>query len=200
MNPVFSIAQKYWQLPSREKVGVVCVLMLALIKFVVVPLWQNHSETLAAIESLQILVDKKQSLLDRRQELDAELDRNTAAARQAENMFFVSSGDAQSIQLKLQQVLEDMMDALSIEKRSITWLSAFEGALAQAPVRIKCKAQGTAILKLVEKIENNRYFIGISRLKIIRNLKNEEISAEFDVSAYGLLEKNIPDYSSEAKE
>ena len=173
----------------RVKAGLVAALFLILTKFVLAPLYEWQDETIQRIKVLQRAVVQKKALIGNEKKIDTLLERAESSFEETAKLFITDFSDAQSLQLMLQKEMERLSESSGAKINRTNWLYPSEGDIVQAPIKISCEATPEQVIKFLSAIESGKHFFSVDRLKIVSRGKSPTISAEIDVSAYGLKKK-----------
>lgn len=174
----------------RLKAGLIIVLLLALVKFGLVPFYEWHDMTMQKIKVLQKNVGRKKALIGKEKEVNDLFIKAETSFKQAASFYVRGFSAAQSLQLALQKQVEALSSTFNIAIKSTDWLSPSEGEIVQAPIEVDCEAPPNQLVKFIAAIETGKLFISIDRLIINagRNPGKSLVKATLDISAYGIRE------------
>jgi len=171
---------------TRMKAGLGVALILALLKFGLIPLYGWQSRTCRNIEVLKKRVSQKEALRGSEKRLNALLLKAEKAYRESARFYYRDFPNVQSLQLKLQKETERLLSSLKIKTESSDWLYPSEGAIAQAPIKIMFEASPEQIMRFLSAIEGGGHFLSVDRLEITSQQGRAALVARFDISAYGV--------------
>jgi Tfp pilus assembly protein PilO len=169
----------------RLKAALAAVLVVCVIRFGLVPLFDWHDSAMAKIKVLQGAVARKKALLANEGRLNELLEQARASFNETAQWLYLDVPDAQALQLRLQQELETLALAAGIRIGTTTWLSPSPGDIVQAPVKVRCEGAPDQLMRFIQRIETGERFLTIDRLVITAQGRTSTVTAELDVSAYG---------------
>jgi Tfp pilus assembly protein PilO len=176
---------KLGKISWRLKAALTAVLVVCLIRFGLVPLFDWHDSAMARIKVLQGAVARKKALLANEGRLNQLLEQAKSSFNETARWLHLDLPDAQSLQLRLQQELETLASAIGIQIATTTWLSPSAGDIVQAPVKVRCEGTPDQIMRFIQGIETGVRFLTIDRVVLTAQGRTSTLTAEFDVSAYG---------------
>ena len=170
----------------RIKAGLALVICFVLAKLVLAPLYEWQDKTIQRIKVFQRSVAQKKALIGNETRLNAVLQKAESSFKETAKFYYRDFSDTQSLQLMLQKEMERLSASCGVKIKSSDWLYPSEGYIVQAPIKIRCEAAPQQIIKFIHAIENGRHFFSVDRLKMTSRSKSSTLSAELDVSAYGV--------------
>jgi len=169
----------------RLKISLIVVLVLALIRFVFVPLSEWQDRTIERIQLLQTSVGQKRSLIGQEKAIGSLFEQATTNFGEVSQLFVKNFSDPQSLQLFLQKEMERLSTTNGVKINRTNWLPASAGEIVQAPIKLTCEATPENLMKFLAAIETAKYFFSVDILKITSSESSATLSVEVDVSAYG---------------
>ena len=170
----------------RVKAGLAFALLLILIRFGLLPVYERQNETVDRIKVLQQAVAKKRALVGNETKIDTVLQEMESSLEDILKYYYQSFSDTQALQLTLQKEIEALASSQDVKITRTDWLHPSEGQVVQVPIKIACEAEPQKIMEFLSAIENADRFFSVDRLKIISRGRSSTIKAEIDVSGYGV--------------
>ncbi len=171
---------------TRMKAGLGVALILALLKFGLIPVYEWQNQTCRNIEVLRKKVLQKEALKGNEKRLNALLLKADKAYGETARFYYQDFPNVQSLQLKLQKETERLLSSLDIKTETSDWLYPSKGAIVQAPIKIMFKASPEQIMRFLSAIEGSGHFLSVDQLKITSQQGRATLIARFDISAYGV--------------
>ena len=170
-----------------KQLGFLLVLILAGIRFVFVPLWDQHSDAVSENQVLARKINKAHALWENRGELESRLSVLKQRLADVSAMFPpVSPEDAKNFQLKQQQVIEKIVKGTGIRIKTLSWLPITSPFLHLIPVKMVGEGSPKDFYEVVRQLEARPEFVEIASLSI-RKFGNKNIATgDFEISFYAL--------------
>ena len=170
----------------RLKAGIILALILIVVRFALLPLYEWQDGVLDIIHVQQKSLSQKNALIGNEIEIDALLKKSKTALENVMNRYYQDFSDPQSLQLTLQKEMERLSAASDVKINSKDWLYLSEGEIIQAPIKIRCEGNPASVFSFISAIENAEYFFTVDRLTMNSRGTSSMIQAEMDISAYGV--------------
>ena len=177
-------------LPTRVKAGIVIAICLITVRFVLFPIYDRQQALVEKVKILGRSVEKKKVLFGNEKKINALLKEAQSSFKKAMKFYYTDFSDPQALQLILQKKIEAISAACGVKIKSTDWLYPSKGYIIQAPIRIRCEAPPVQLIDFIKAIEGSDRFFSIDRLKILGNKKRVSLNAEFEISAYGVKNKD----------
>jgi len=176
---------KLGKISWRLKAGLAAVLVVCVVRFGLVPLFQWRDAAMDRIKVLQGAVGRKKALIANEGRLKELLQQAESSFNEAAQWLHVDFPDPQSLQLRLQQEIETLASTIGINIATTTWLHPSAGDIVQAPVKVRCEGTPEQLMQFIQGIETGERFLTIDRLVLSAPGRTATVTAELDVSAYG---------------
>ena len=173
-------------LPARLKTGIAIAICLITVRFVLFPVYDRQQALREKVKILGRSVEKKKILIGNEKKIDALLKEAQSSFQKALKFYYTDFSDPQALQLVLQKKIEAISAACGVKIKSTDWLYPSQGYIIQAPIRVMCEARPVQLIDFIKAIEGSDRFFSIDRLKILGNKKSPSLNAEFEISAYGV--------------
>jgi Tfp pilus assembly protein PilO len=177
------------KLSWRIKAGMIVILSLFLMRFGLVPLYEWQGEIKQRIMVFKRAVAQKKAMIGSERRMDSLLQRAESRQKAVAQFFYQGYAESQTIQLAMQKEIERSAASIGVKINSTDWLPISEGDIVQVPIKIKCVATPDQILKFLQNMESGKRFFSVDRLSLSRRRRSAVLSAELDVSAYGVKEQ-----------
>ena len=175
-----------WQL----KTGLIVAACLILIKFGLIPLYDWRSQIMLDISRFREAIAVKKTLVGKRDRLQGTLQEAKTAHETVTKFYHKGFSDPESLQLALQKEIEAISSTAGLSIRSKEWLPSSSGELVQVPIRLMCQAPIDDIIRFIAAVETYERFLTIDRLRIFCRPNKDTVSAEFNISAYGIRDRS----------
>lgn len=177
-------------MPWRVKAGIIAIICIALVRFILLPLYEWQNVAKQRIMVFKRAVAQKKAMIGSESRLDSMLQRAEALQKAAAQFFYQDFAESQSLQLTMQKEIERSAATIGIKINSTDWLPISEGSIVQIPIKIRCEATPDQILKFLQDMESGKRFFSVDRFRLSRRSPSDSLlTAELDVSAYGVREQ-----------
>ncbi|MEI7590130.1 MAG: GspMb/PilO family protein [Deltaproteobacteria bacterium] len=179
------------QLSLKYKIAVGCVVMLLMIQYGLVPIYEWKTSALEHIQKLNRSLSRKKDLLNHVDDIQDRWQKAMKQLQETERYYQSGFADTQALQLGLQKKIEKICAEAKVNVLNMDWLPVSEGDVIQAPVKLRIEAIPHLLFKILYELENDVFFYSIDIMRITARPNSETLTVELDISAYGVKNKPV---------
>ncbi len=168
-----------------KQLGILVVLILAAVRFVFLPLSEQHEGTVAENQVLAKKIEKARALWENREELKTRLALVDQQLTDAGEIFpSVNPENAKGFQLKQQQVIEEIVKRTGIRIKTLSWLPITSPFFQRIPLKMVGEGSPEEFYEIIRQLEMRPEFIEIASL-FLRKIGNKNMATgDVEISFY----------------
>lgn len=177
------------QLSLKYKLAISGVLLLLVVQYGLLPLYDWRDEVITHVQKLNRSVARKKDLLSHTDDIRKTWQSAETQVKEVEKYYQPGYADTQALQLGLQKKLEKICSEAGAKVLNMDWLPVSEGDVTQAPLKVRMEAAPDNLYKILYDIENDPFFYSVDIMRITARSTSESLIAEMDISSYGIPKK-----------
>jgi hypothetical protein len=167
----------------------IVIASLFLVKYGLLPIYEWQDQTRQRIMVFKRAVAQKKAMIGSQSRLDKMLQMAESRQKAVAQFYYQNFAEPQTLQLTMQKEIERSAASIGIKINSTDWLPVSEGYILQVPIKIRCEITPNQMLKFLQNMESGKRFFSVDRFTLSRRNRSAVLSAELDVSAYGIKEQ-----------
>jgi len=170
------------------KLRIILLLLICVagVRFLLMPLYDWQEQTQTRISVLQKSILRLDGLEKNRQQLEATYNEVGERLKNMEEYFQADITTPESLQLKAQQILEQMVAESGISSQGMNWSYVNVGQLLiRTPLRITFQSTVDQFYDFMYRVETYPQLFTIDSLQVTK-FKNDKVSGVMDITAYAL--------------
>ena len=141
------------------------VAVLAAIRFVLVPFIEWQNEKLSVLNRQEMQLIKGLELLASRESLDEELSRLRNERNSLGGDFLGNDADATSYQLRVQKLINSLLEKNNLKSRNTNWLAAVDkGSLEEHKIEVSFSGKQKDLIQFLLDVEQQKPKIAVYEL------------------------------------
>jgi len=174
------------QISPRLRLGLGAIVAMLIIQYGLLPLLDWQQQRAKRVISLQETISRKKGLIGQEENITTLYEQYQTLRDGLAGRFEADIKDPQTLQLKLQKLIESLSVTLGVKIQNVDWMPVTKTGVVRGPVKFRLETTPELFINLINAIETKSEFLTIDTIRINARPQSLTITVELEISAYGL--------------